>query len=350
MLSMRAFAALALIAFAAACSGEDGPSEAVLRAEAFAEGAYLKEPTRLMVRDSDVVVLDRWAPMIHVIGRRDGRRIASFGREGSGPGEFRVAMEVQPDPRDPHAFWVYDMGLGRLTRLTFSGADTVPETGPVVSISNVAPAILQPLWLSDTSLVATGLFPRGRLITASQDGKLLATIGETPSHPGGEAVPVTVVQHAYSGPLTVAPDRTRLAVGTRHADRLEIFAADGRRLREVTAADGWLPVFETRYEREGVSMATGADLRFGFVGLASNDDFIFALFSGDRRGDAPGKASLGKEIRVYAWNGTHRATLALPERAVSIAVDPHGRELYAIHDEPEPRIARYHLPPLGGRR
>ncbi|HEV3049535.1 MAG TPA: BF3164 family lipoprotein [Longimicrobium sp.] len=332
----------------AACAGGDAesPSTPVLSGEVIATGDYLDQPGQLAVVGERLVVLDRSAPKVHVFGARDGKRLVSFGRNGDGPGEFRSARHVQPTG-DPGQVWIYDMSLRRMTRLRF-GAEAVPQVEEVVNLDAGGGVFLHPVWLTDTSMVVSGIFPRhadGRLLLARRDGGVIRMLGEAPRHPGGAAVPTSVLQHAYEGPVSVKPDRSRFAIATRQGDRLEIFGAGGERIAQVTGSTGFLPIFEVRQREAGVSMAVGGDLRVGYVDLASTDDRIYALFSGQLIKDAGSTSYYGREVHVFDWSGRQLHRLPLDEPAFSMAVDPTGTRLYAIRHDPTPSVVRYEIPP-----
>lgn len=344
-----------LLLFAApACQRDvaDPPAATPLEAEVIADGDYLDSPRRIAVVGRRLVVLDRSAPMIHVFGLPAGERIGSFGRKGEGPGEFRSTQEIQADPASPDAFWVFDGNLGRVTRLRFGGAATVPVVDEVVNLHGEGGLHFQAVWIGDSALAATGIYPghpRPRLLRLDREGRAVGGIGAFPRHPNGEGIPPTVLQHAYEGRMAVRPDRSLLAFGTRHADALEIYRADGSLVRRVTGATGFLPVFDTNVRAEGVSMATGDDLRVGYLDLVATQDYLFALFSGDTRKEARARTYFGKEVHVFSWSGERIATLALDERAIAIAVDTAGGRLYAVRHDPLPNVARYRLPDLSQR-
>ena len=343
----RSFLILAAAFPLAACAGDDGRSSSpVLVGEVIATGDYLDQPGEMAVAGERLVVLDRSAPKVHLFALPGGKRLASFGRNGDGPGEFRSARHVQP-AHDRGEVWIYDMGLRRMTRLRL-GSEPVPRVQEVVNLDAGGGVFLHPVWLTDTSMVVSGIFPRhadGRLLLARRNGGMIRMLGEAPKHPGGAAIPTTVLQHAYEGPVSVKPDRSRFAIATRQADRLEIFGAGGERIAQVSGSTGFLPVFEVRQREAGVSMAIGGDLRVGYVDLASTDHRIYALFSGQLAADAGSTSFYGREVHVFDWSGRLLHTLKLDEPAFSMAVDPTGTRLYAIRHDPAPAVVRYEIPP-----
>lgn len=322
------------------------PSSPLLTGEVIAAGDYLDQPTRLAVAANRLVVLDRSAPKVHTFRVPDGERLASFGQSGEGPGEYRSAWQLQHEPGDRRDVWIFDMELRRMTRLRF-GAEPVPQVQEVVNLDAGGGVFMHPVWLTDTTLVVSGIFPLyrdGRLLLANRTGGVVRMLGKAPRHPGDATIPTTVLQHAYEGPVTVRPDRSRFAIATRHGDRLELFAADGTQTAEVTGSTGFLPRFAVNARAEGVSMATGDDLRGGYVGLASTDNRIYALFSGVLARDAPRSVFFGREVHVFDWSGKIVTRLRLDEPGLGIAITPDGKQFFTIRHDPAPSIVRYSLP------
>jgi hypothetical protein len=340
----------ALLAVLAGC-GREGIEQStlpVLQGELIASGDYLDHPGQMVVSDDRLVVLDRSAPMVHVFGLPAGTHLGSFGQNGEGPGEYRSAWQVERDAKDPRDVWIYDISLLRMTRLGFSQVP-LPEVREVVNLNAGSGVFLHPVWLSDTTLVVSGITPThadGRLLLTDRAGGVIRMIGKPPRHPGSAAIPTTVLQHAYEGPLAVHPDRTRFALATRQADRLEIYRSDGNQLAEVVGATGFLPEFEVKERAEGVSMATGDNLRVGYVDLAATRDHIYALFSGVLRRDAGSSTFFGREVHVFDWSGAKVGRMRLDEPAFTIAVTPDGTRMYAVRHEPQPAIVAYSLPRL----
>jgi hypothetical protein len=92
-------------------------------------------------------------------------------------------------------------------------------------------------------------------------------------------------------------------------------------------------------------MASGDDLRFGYVDVATTGSRIYGLFSGRRRGDFPrGQAVYARQIHVFDWAGELEAVLDLDSDVIAIAADERDRVLYAIRHDPLPAIVKYELP------
>jgi hypothetical protein len=92
-------------------------------------------------------------------------------------------------------------------------------------------------------------------------------------------------------------------------------------------------------------MASGEDLRFGYVDATGTSSRLYGLYSGRARGEIPGDAFYGTFVHEYDWEGRLRRVFKLDAYAIGIAVDPEGRTLYVSRLYPTPAILRYRLPP-----
>jgi hypothetical protein len=354
MAVFRRFAAtLAGLSLLAGCKGHDAEQEGnaraqpagardTLRADVLFDGDALGRPQSIGVLDDWLLVSDVPRPnALHVIRRSDGRYLKSWGREGGGPGEFRTLWSIQPAGRA--RAWLYDPGQTRLTLLDVPAL--LAGAGDPVRRSLNLRADLVPmtaLWASDTLLVSSGLFAGGRLALFDGTGRLKRTAGPLP--PARDGVPPAVAQHAYAGTLARHPARPLVAIGTRHADRVEIYGTDGRLVRVARGPGAFEPVFEVQVRGGAPAMASGGDMRFGYVDLAAAGDHLYGLYSGRSREERPGRAFYGGEVHVFGWNGTLRRIVPLDHLALALSVSPDERTLYTVRHEPTPAVMRHDLP------
>jgi hypothetical protein len=134
-----------------------------------------------------------------------------------------------------------------------------------------------------------------------------------------------------------------VAVATRHADRLDIYRPDGTRVASADRPLGFEPVYQVARAAGRPTMATGDELRFGYIDVATTDRYVYALYSGLRRADAPGRANYGRVVRVFDWNAKLVRTMELDQLVFSIAADPSDRRLYAAAIDPSPALVVFDL-------
>ena len=200
-------------------------------------------------------------------------------------------------------------------------------------------AITSLSWLSPVDLVATGFFARGRVAVLDSTGKPRRFLGELP--PGDLAVPIRVRQHAFQSALALNRTVQRVALATRHADRLDIYSMDGRSHWENKRLFMFDPIYEVGQGADGPIMASGENLRFGYIAIAAASDRIYALYSGRTRGGFPGRATFGQYVHVYDWNAKLVGVLKLNDDVIDVAVDVSGKVLYGLRHDPDPAVVRY---------
>lgn len=303
----------------------------------------LAAPTSMAIVGNHLVLVDPFADsMIEEIDRSDGAMVREFGRRGEGPGEFEGPWSVDPVPGSNTRFWLYDLTLGRLTLVDLEADfDGESRLGDHVLLLHVGAAIMEPIRVGD-HLVSLGFFQQGRVAVLDDHGTLLRTVGPTPlanqSH-----IPATIRQHAYQSRMKANPSRTRLAIVTRHADRLDIYRADGTPLTVAQRPFGFDPAFRVGKHDGKPVFTSGENLRFGYIDLATTERHIFALFSGRTRAGFPGRANYGRYVHVFDWSGRLIRVLKLDAPAIAVAVDPAGGTLYTIRHQPTPAVVAYDL-------
>jgi hypothetical protein len=307
------------------------------------EGDHLGMPMGLAVIGETLVATDRFADRsIHVVDLGTGNLRASVGREGEGPGEFTGASSIDGVRGDDEQVWIFDAQTQRLTRVDLSALESDGEWArEFVSLRGSA-RVTNPVRTASGEVLAVGFFPEGRFGVFGQDGRQMDALGALPEW--SDPIPAGVLQHAFTGTIKSDPARLRFAVGARHAGLLEIFDATGSRLARARVPDEFGPRFSVNVRDDRATMASGDDMRFGYVDVATTSNRIYGLFSGRTRGEFPRQAFYARQIHVFDWTGELEAVLGLDVDVIAIAADEKDGVLYAIRHDPRPAIVRYELP------
>lgn len=311
----------------------------VLKAEVLHESDALGAPTDVEVMGSSLVIADDFAERpLQLMRRSDGVIERSFGGKGQGPREFESAWAI--DVVDPAGeFMVHDLMLQRVTwvdvREDFRDGAWVADR----SLKLKAETMLTETAWSPQGMVGLGFLPQGRLAHLDDRGAVVRMTGPTPLD--GQEVPPEVRQQAYQSKLKPNPSRTRWAVATRFADRLEIYDAAGSLVAEGTRPYGFEPVYQAKKSTRTVSMASGDETRFGYLDVATTKSRIYALFSGRTR--AEGRANYGDMVHVFDWDGRLLEAVQLDAFVISLAVDPAGSTLYGLRHDPFPAVLAFRL-------
>ena len=306
------------------------------------DGDLLAMPTQIAVGNDRIALVDGFAERpIHVLDAAGGY-ITGLGRAGEGPGEFEGPRALEPTT-DGDGFWVFDAALSRLTLVEPDRWESVPASERV-TLSVRGPAMVTSLVRrGDDGFIAAGFFGEGRLGHFTGDGEYEGASGTLPT--SDNEAPPEVLQHAFRGNLKSDPAGARLVFANRNAGFLEVFTSEGEPVRRIDGPFEFDPVFRVRMGERGPSLATGEDLRFGYVDVATTRDRIYALFSGRTRAGHPDDAVYGRDVHVFDWDGTLHSVLNLDADAMAIAVDLRRGRLLVVRHLPTPAVVSYDLPP-----
>lgn len=192
----------------------DGTFERVWRMPDTANG----KPVGLTVGpDGRLFVADTHYHRVMVFDR-DGHLQASFGSEGTGPGEFLLPTDVAIDA-DGYVYVSEYQGNDRITKWSpdFEFVKSMADT-PIHGKRLSRPAAIdiddqQTLWVADAC--------NHRIVRLSREGDVLAVFGQFGTAPG---------QLRYPYDLAVSPDGT-LLVCEYEGNRLHWFTKDGQSVR-----------------------------------------------------------------------------------------------------------------------
>ena len=281
-------------------------------------------------------------PSVHVFDRQSLRRLASYGRTGDGPGEFRDPEQIVVGASgSADEILVLDGVHQRLTSLSLveieSGTVVEPETHPMDG-PNAGSLVRAP----DGRWFAGGWIMDGRVARYDVYRTYDRTIVGFP--PEAEEAPGTTLPQAYESRVVTDPAGHRLAAATLLGGLLEIFDYDGRLIARAAVSDPFQPSFLQGRARDGRAvMSVGPETRYGFTDLAATRRYLYGLFSGGRvmqRG-APWST---EDVQTYTWTGEYVRTLRLDRTAQAITVEVSDTWLYASGSEPSPWIGRFRLP------
>jgi len=182
----------------------------------------------------------------------EGNYIAKFGRNGAGPGEYRIIEHIISDN---NLLYILDRPLQRATVL-----DANFEVRQVFRLP-VRP--LRALLFSSDQLILNAIVPTADLVgmplhTVDTTGAIAASFGETET-PFSLRSPLSAVRN-----LAKLPSDS--VFWSAHRDRFQIdaFTASGKLVRSVVRVAPWLPIYEAAAEPP---IASVADITFDEAGL-----------------------------------------------------------------------------------
>lgn len=345
--SRRWATSLVIAASVGACGSGDGAwstsraGRAALVAETAVSDDKVGWIVDLALVGDRIVGLDAMLdPSVHVFELESLRRLASYGRRGDGPGEFKDPEQmVIGASNSPDYVWILDGVHQRLTRLSLAELEAGAVAPQTFSMNGPNAGSL--VRVPDGRWFAGGWITDGRVARFHADRSYDRTIVAFP--PEAEAPGMTLLQ-AYESRVVADPAGDRLAAATLLAGLLEIFDYDGAMVTRAAVPDAFPPSWVQGRSRGGRAvMSVGPETRYGFTDLAATRRFLYGLFSGGRVMEE-GTPWATKDVQVFGWDGKHVKTLNLDKAAEAIAVDATDTWLYASGPEPTPWVGRFRLP------
>ena len=315
---------------------ETGSRRVISRPDEFAV------PGQMAVVGNHLVVLDTGSDSaVHLVDRVDGELLRSYGHKGGGPGEFRTAWSVDAPP-PAEGFWVFDASLSRTTYIDLSRLLLHPDSVVPRILNLRGPAqLMAPMWTSGGSMLSGGFFGEHRLAKLDSAGALVAMVGPPPA--GDSLIPTTVRQEIHQGIAVANPSHDRFVLGSSLVPRIEVFDTQGTLLTTAAVPIEWDLRAGDLYSLEHFMFTQ--DTRYAYMGVAASDPWFFGLFSGRTRRShpRPERPDFAENVHVFDWSGGFVGNIHLDAEVVSIAVDPEGKTLYVLENDPVPTVSAYLL-------
>ena len=138
------------------------------------------------------------------------------------------------------------------------------------------------------------------------------------------------INQAYMGTIQSNQLLNKFVIGCRYADQLEIYDLKEDKVLYIKGPLKFEPDYQIVNTNSGKVLSHSDNERKGYVDVASDSEYIYALYSG--RTIQEGKSAYGKEIRKFTWDGKYIMSYLLDRYILSFDLGADGC-IYAICDE-----------------
>lgn len=248
-----------------------------------------------------------------------------LGREGRGGGEFLAPDQIFPQNNGSGIF-VYDTGGRKLVRINNqfeieSNEYSFRTSGMPTNIYSI----------SEDLFLITGILPESKFeIYEKRDFELTRSesFGELTSL--GDQFGKLHLAAAWRSQSVYHSGMDRLALFSSYAERIELYGLDGELLRTVSSDEHDVP----RVSYVGSEFVFQDDAIVSYVSAASDDNYIYALYSGNNREDEG--AGNGSILHIFDWDLNFIEGFQLDHFSVSISAD--DGKIYSTQNHPEAAI------------
>lgn len=274
-----------------------------------------------------------------VIDVSGDRLIGKFAKNGEGPCEVGMPTSLNWLDKDKNLIGLNDrrrfkMQHFDLNNLSKPGGDNCQEL-PIKLDMNFQKVVQ----VDSTAFVGYGLF-QGRYALTGKDGVVESTVG-FPQGEDTQGIDYQVLAMAYQGDLLKHPTERKMVSTSTDSFSIDILELTSEKeVKLIKRIQHWAPEFSgTSGEMISADMVPGN--RFGSIGAAVSNEFIYILFSGKSNLDET--AFQSDQVFVYDWEGNPIEVLTLDHTVSSIAVDEADRMLIGFLDERDPVLLKYEL-------
>ncbi len=303
-------------------------------------------PYGILFLDDKIILLDR-IPVtgnnqVSIYDLNNYNRISSFGRSGSGPGEFQSVKSISSifrNNKSQRLITIWDSGLLRLSIFDIFNP-VAPELKNIFYIKKGMP--YSPVFIDDTTIACLGLgFLDGRFAVLDTAGNIKQYLG-IPLPGRKTSTPMPVHQQAMQGKLRITPDGSRLILTANLSDLIDIYDSKGELIKRIIGPLNVVPKYTIGKvgNNEPVMVIDPKNAIMGYGDVALTNDKIFALFVGL---PFEGNQLEGKEIHVFNMQGELLDVFILDRKLFSITYDEKNKRLYGIQLSPFPEIYCYQL-------
>lgn len=248
-----------------------------------------------------------------------------LGREGRGGGEFLAPDQIFPQ-NSGRGIFVYDTGGRKLVRINNlfeieSNEYSFRTSGMPTNIYSI----------SEDLFLVTGILPESKFeIYEKRDFELTRSesFGELTSL--GDQFGKLHLAAAWRSQSVYHSGMDRLALFSSYAERIELYGLDGELLRTVSSDEHDVP----RVSYVGSEFVFQNDAIVSYVSAASDDNYIYALYSGNNREDEG--AGNGSILHIFDWDLNFIEGFQLDHFSVSISAD--DGKIYSTQNHPEAAI------------
>lgn len=307
------------------------PVEINLTGKMLSIGDSLGIPLIINIADGYFIVRDDYDATCFTLVKSDLSFCYHFGKRGEGPNEL-----IDPGPSfvDGNNFPVYDGAKISLYTYSIDSLLLLNDKPAVNFKTETEGNIISLIGLSDSICVATGAFPNdNRFSILNSKGECVAELGEYDLKEEEKSLPFYIKGVAYQSVMVRKPGDNRFALATRYGGVLELYDFNPTELsiRKIPGgANLFTPRLTTSDIQGSLNFVPDKDTRWGYLFLASDTQYIYALYSGlfQRKGEP---FISGNIVHIFDWNGSPVCQLTLDKRVRDIAVN--GNKLYGLYED-----------------
>lgn len=323
---------------------ETYPIEISVSGKAFGLDSVLIFPTEIDILDSVLLVTDNTRKsLVSLINIKSGQLVKQIGSIGEGPGELLPPINVVLDNSEYCYF--YSRTQSRLVKFNFKtkNKEVNKETENFEDGFRINAYYDKIGILGDSTFIGTGIFDNknAKYMLIHNKENLTLDYGFPMN---SNDLPSDYNFLAYQSNLKVKTDKKKFVNASIFCEHFEIF--------EISPDFAITKSFEhNKIDLKWFDSSQGdfkqiqfkEEQKFGYIDIATNDTYIFLLFSGRNRKEFKNQALSSKQIHVHQWTGELLYIINLNYNIYRLAVSKDNKMIYGITNDPIIDIVEFKL-------
>lgn len=296
--------------------------------------SLLKDPWAISVLDSFIVIANTKGEPVLEVFDFDGNKIEETLSYGKGPNEILCVGNLQPITNS-NSLYVVDLFTKKILYLNIDSLVLLKERYLPKQIFSVSDdkidnlAFTKPIIWGD-SMIAHSIKNDGRLVMLENNGKEIGYFGEFPNkNKVNSKMPDYANTTLYSGGATLSPNSKKLAFVTYSAGMMDLFDLSKDGISTTWSNCIYLPVHLTLFQNgDIISLAHTEKAIAGYQDISSNNEYVFAIYSGKQFKDPT--YSFANEIHISSWDGKFQYNFHTDNLLSRVAACRNENVIYAI--------------------
>lgn len=301
-------------------------------------------PREMLIWDSLLIVEDSYAQSecIHLFNKETGKWIISFGSKGQGPGELMRPIDLWIDKENQNIA-AYSKPLNKIvyydiksivkdSLLFYSESKLENPTG--LPVSN--------LHASENNIYVSG-FTKQMRFGIIEDNKVEPVYNEFPLLKNDVKEEENVAIISNGSDSKISPNSKHMVQGTYLGAIIEFFNINEDNSFTSTSLNTYIyPYYDIVQGIKPFGITWSEETTFGFHRFYANNDYVFALFNGEKASEG---AFHAKSIVVFDWTGKALTKYKLNEAIEVFTIDEEQQKIYAItaSDDEDMKIVTFNI-------
>jgi hypothetical protein len=299
-------------------------------------------PYMMVYADSAIILYSEKSTYALTLFDLKNNSIFEFGKIGKGPEELSMPSLLSKNPTDNQCFDVFDFAKKKIFTYNVDSCRAKKAESKPLKSAGIILSSLKSLALTDSTVLNIGLFDDQYAFLISNSRK--DTLSQFENYNFNPEDHNTAMSKALAYQGKYAVQGKKFVQACNDAPIIRIFSSEDSRNFTIKKSTV-LGYVDYKCLSDG-SVAISSYNKTGYCDISTSSDKIYLLYSGKKSADykkSPYDIEKCSEIHVLDWEGNFLEKMVLDTEVVNISFSEADQKIYAITNNPDPRIVYFYV-------